>query len=309
MNALTHGADPERLRAAAQQLAAAGRQLEDLVTTGRSMTQLLADSWSGEDCERFVAESWPRAESGLNDNARMLEEMSRSAERNATDQEQASDAAAGPGGSSSPDTPGSRPGTSPGGSADEGQSRDPEEYGDLPPEVREKWESYTDEERRAIVEQIIEERAEHYGMGMPDINWDEDMSGNGAWLDDWWFSDEVYINPNVLDDPMILHTVFHEMRHGAQHQAIDDASTFWWWEDPEYNHGMTPEEVQEWEDNFDDYESPPTQEEWDEDYDAAREQYDRYFEQPVEVDAREEGAAFVEGMTPEELDRLLEASR
>ena len=33
---------------------------------------------------------------------------------------------------------------------------------------------------------------------------------------------------------------------------------------------------------------------------------DGYFEQPVEVDAREEGSEFVEGMTPEELDRLLE---
>lgn len=143
---------------------------------------------------------------------------------------------------------------------------------------------------------------------MPDITWDEDMSGNGAWLEDWWFANEVYINPNILDDPMILHTVYHEMRHAAQHQAIDDADTFWWWEDPEYHHGMTPEEVQEWEDNFDDYESAPSEEDWQEDPEAAEEQYDRYVEQPVEVDAREEGAEFVEGMTPEELERLLEAS-
>ena len=91
--------------------------------------------------------------------------------------------------------------------------------------------------------------------------------------------------------------------------AIDDADTFWWWEDPEYHHGMTPEEVQEWEDNFDDYESAPSEEDWEEDPEAAQEQYDRYFEQPVEVDAREEGAEFVEGMTPEELERLLEASK
>mgnify|MGYP006977800589 CR=1 FL=1 len=34
----------------------------------------------------------------------------------------------------------------------------------------------------------------------------------------------------------------------------------------------------------------------------------KLFEQPVEVDAREEGAEFVEGMTPEELERLLAAS-
>ncbi|MHA7125862.1 hypothetical protein ACRTEC_05685 [Janibacter indicus] len=177
------------------------------------------------------------------------------------------------GGSGVPAGPPPR-GSGPGGAADEGQPRDPEEYGDLPPEVREAWEGYSEDERRAIVEQIIKERAEHYGTGMPDITWDEDTSGNGAWLEDWWFANEVYINPNILDDPMILHTVYHEMRHAAQHQAIDDADTFWWWKDPE----------------------------------AAQEQYDRYFEQPVEVDAREEGAEFVEGMTPEELERLLEAS-
>lgn len=57
------------------------------------------------------------------------------------------------------------------------------------------------------------------------------------------------------------------------------------------------------------YQSAPSQEEWDEDPEAAQEKYDKYFEQPVEVDAREEGAEFVEGMTPEELDRLLEESQ
>lgn len=313
---VTHGADAPRLREVAQEISGSGHRLDDVLTSGRSMTQILAEAWSGDDMERFVGDAWPGAEQRLVEAGQLLQAMSDAARRNADDQESASEGGGAPSGGGAPGAGrgsggGSTSGASddPGGQADPGQSRDPEEYGDLPAEVREKWESYSEAEKRAIVEQIIKERAEHYGLDMPDINWDDDMSGNGAWLDDWWFSDEVYINPEKLDDPMILHTVFHEMRHGAQHEAVDDASTFWWWEEPEYNHGMTPEEVQEWEDNFGDYQSAPTQEEWDEDPEAAQEKYDRYFEQPVEVDAREEGAEFVEGMTPEELDRLLEESQ
>lgn len=306
MSPVSHGADAARLHEIARSLQRSSSDLDGLVTSGHAFSRVLAEVWSGPDCEHFIGSDWPSAAQGLEWAARTLEEVSSTAERNAGEQE---DGSAGTGGGSGVPAVPPPGGSGPGGAADEGQSRDPEEYGDLPPEVREAWEGYSEDERRAIVEQIIKERAEHYGTGMPDINWDEDMSGNGAWLEDWWFANEVYINPNILDDPMILHTVYHEMRHAAQHQAIDDADTFWWWEDPEYHHGMTPEEVQEWEDNFDDYESAPSEEDWEEDPEAAQEQYDRYFEQPVEVDARDEGAEFVEGMTPEELERLLEASK
>lgn len=311
MSPVSHGADPAALREAAQQLTASSRSLDEMVTTGHAMGQVLTEAWSGPDLDTFVGHSWPTASQRLAEGSQLLQAMSTAAVRNADEQESTSEGS-GPGrsggASGTPGRSGGPGGANPGGSSDAGQSRDADDYGELPPGVRAKWGTYDEDQKRAIIEQIIKERAEHYGIDMPDINWDDDMSGNGALLDDWWMSDEVYINPDMLDDPMILHTAFHEMRHAGQHEGVDDADTFWPWEDPEYNDGMTPEEVAEWKENFDNYESAPSQEDWDEDPEAAQEQYDRYFEQPVEVDAREEGSDFVEGMTPEELDRLLEAS-
>lgn len=310
MAPLSHGADAQALRLAGEQLSRAAEHVSQVASTGRSLTDTLAQSWSGGDAEHFAGRAWPAAERQLAGGVEMLRLMGEAAVREADEQERASgeggSAGGAPGGGAPPARGGG--GSGDGGAADEGQSRDPQEYGDLPEGVRDQWATYSEDEKKAIIEQIIRERAEHYGINEPSVDFDDGMSGNGAWQERPIIWNKVQINEDELDDPMILHTVYHEMRHAAQHEAIRDADTFWWWEDPEYAEGMTPEQVQEWEDNFDDYQSPPTQEEWDEDYDAAKEKYDRYFEQPVEQDAREEGSDYLEDLTPEELERLLEES-
>ena len=97
----------------------------------------------------------------------------------------------------------------------------------------------------------------------------------------------------------MLNTASHETRHAMQQQAVEDGTTSWWedWRgiEPTYDNGVTPEEVEAWNENQGDYT------EWDEDPQG-------YVDQPLEADAFEEERRRAEELTPEELDRLLEAS-
>lgn len=184
-----------------------------------------------------------------------------------------------------------------------GHVTDVDEYGTADPAVAEQWAQLSDAERRAIIEEMIEELAEENGVEMPTIDWrDESWGPNGQWSDGE--PGTVSLNEGLLDDPRILHTVGHELRHGRQFEAIRDHDDWQWpWEDDPFDEhaddGITEQQVEEWDENFDDYQStsnPGTS-------------YDDYFTQPVEEDARDSGREFLDGMTDDELDRLLEESR
>ncbi|MFE6646931.1 hypothetical protein ACFVJS_10240 [Nocardioides sp. NPDC057772] len=173
-----------------------------------------------------------------------------------------------------------------------------EQRGMASPEVAERWAQLTDAERKAIIDQKIEELAEEYGVDVEDIIWDDTISGNGSWSES---EKAVRLNPDKLDDPDLLHTVAHEMRHARQYEAIEDNNDFqFWWEDDPFDmheeDGITEEQAEEWEENFDDYKSP------DQDFDA-------YYNQPVEKDARNTGREYLDNLTAEELDRLLKESK
>lgn len=166
------------------------------------------------------------------------------------------------------------------------------------PEVAERWAQLTDAERKAIIDQKIEELAKEYGVDVEDIIWDDTISGNGSWSED---EKAVRLNPDRLSDPDLLHTVAHEMRHARQYEAIEDNNDFqFWWEDDPFDaheeDGITEEQAEEWEENFDDYKSP------DKDFDA-------YYNQPVEADARKSGREYLDNLTAAELDRLLKESK
>jgi hypothetical protein len=173
-----------------------------------------------------------------------------------------------------------------------------EQRGMASPEVAERWAQLTDAERKAIIDQKIEELAKEYGVDVEDIIWDDTISGNGSWSED---EKAVRLNPDKLDDPDLLHTVAHEMRHARQYEAIEDNNDFqFWWEDDPFDaheeDGITEEQAEEWEENFDDYKSP------DKDFDA-------YYNQPVEADARKSGRDYLDNLTAAELDRLLKESK
>ncbi|MGH3351850.1 MAG: hypothetical protein ACRDPS_14375 [Nocardioides sp.] len=181
---------------------------------------------------------------------------------------------------------------------DDGLDDTREQRGLASPETAERWAQLTDYERKAIIDQKIEELAEEYGVDVEDIIWDDTISGNGSWSES---EKAVRLNPDRLDDPDLLHTVAHEMRHARQNEAVDDMNDwqFPWEDDPFDMHeedGITEDQAEEWEENFDDYKSP------DKDFDA-------YYNQPVEADARNTGRDYLDNVTPDELDRLLEESR
>ena len=184
-----------------------------------------------------------------------------------------------------------------------GQVRDVDEYGTADPDVAARWAQLTDEERRAVVLQMIEELAEESGLDMPTIVWkDESWGPYGQWSEE--DGGTLSLNEGLLDDPRLLHTVAHEVRHGRQNEAIRDENDwqFPWESDPFDEHredGITAEQTNEWEDNFENYQDP----------DAPGVTYDDYFTQPVEADARQAGQEYLDGLTEEEIDRLLEESR
>lgn len=184
-----------------------------------------------------------------------------------------------------------------------GHVQEVDEYGIENPDVAARWAQLTDEERRDVIEQMIEELAEESGIEMPEIVWkDPSWDSNGSWSDGE--PGTVNLNEGLLDDPRLLHTVAHEIRHGRQHEAIRDENDwqFPWESDPFDEHredGITAEQANEWEENFDDYQSTS-------DPDVS---YEDYFNQPVEDDARDTGREYLDGLTEDEIDRLLEASR
>ncbi|SDK70482.1 Zn-dependent peptidase ImmA, M78 family [Nocardioides sp. YR527] len=175
-----------------------------------------------------------------------------------------------------------------------------DERGMASPETAERWAQLTDAERKAIIDQKIEELAEEYGVDVEDIVWDAQGSTNGYWSED---DHTVHLNPGNVDNPDILHTVAHEMRHARQYEAIDDNNDFqFWWEDDPFDmheeDGITEKQAEEWEDNFDDYKSTDN-----------GDTYEEYYNQPVEADARKSGREYLDNLTPAELDRLLKESK
>lgn len=181
-----------------------------------------------------------------------------------------------------------------------GHVKDVDEYGIADPDVAARWAQLTDEERRAVIEEMIEGLADDSGLEMPEIEWQPPTwSSNGSWSDGE--PGTLRLNEGLLDDPRLLHTVAHEVRHGRQHEAVRDENDwqFPWEDDPFDEHrddGITAAQANEWEENFDDYQSP-------------EDDYEDYFNQPVESDARDAGRQYLDGLTEAEIDRLLEESR
>ena len=173
-----------------------------------------------------------------------------------------------------------------------------DDYGVASPEVAEEWATMTDAERRAVIEEMIEEQAAEAGIPTPTITWEPETWD--LWGQARGGGSEIALNEGILDDPFILNTVAHEMRHARQFEAIDDQDAWHWpWQDDPFDmheeDGITEEQAEEWDENFDDYKST-----------GDGDTYEEYFEQPVEVDARRIGKEELEAMTEEELERLLE---
>lgn len=182
-------------------------------------------------------------------------------------------------------------------------------HGVVDPQVARDWASMSEEERRAVLEQMANELAEEYGLDdftvyIEDLE-DEDGDGvddePGLDLHGYWSEGDkgLHLDSNELDDPDLVNTMAHEVRHAAQHELARDANPGWWdqrmidlginddpWDPPA---GVTREDANDWADNFDDYK-------------RAEDDFDAYHDQPVEADAREAGEAYLDDLTPDELE-------
>ena len=177
-------------------------------------------------------------------------------------------------------------------------------YGHLDPQVEAEWQRLTDTERRAILRELARRYAAQYGIDAVDVQFEdlEDEPGSnslGIWSDEKrLLIIDVTDLPNAKD---AINTLAHEMRHAGQHEMARDANTNRSAVDDGYQSDFwshteaTPEEARRWADNFDHYHDPD-------------DNFRKYWEQPVEVDAREAGKAGVESMTIDQLHELAAAS-
>lgn len=188
-----------------------------------------------------------------------------------------------------------------------GQSSRPDDRGRYQPETGRMWSDLTAAEREAIVQVMVDEMAEEYGLDTPvnvsirDLT--DPVTGNrpnGSWSESRQL---LSLDIRNLEDPALLHTIAHEVRHAAQHQMIRDMNhdpgfieqfmiDRGWRDHPFDRHDVDRATVEAWEENFADYRSTGRGDPWD-----------RYAQQPVERDAREAGREFANELTPEELRR------
>lgn len=184
------------------------------------------------------------------------------------------------------------------------------DYGDeqdVDPQVADAWESLSQEEREKVAQEIADDTFAQYGMDPVAISFEDLPEGSyGSWSEE---SQTLVVNSNHLEDPEILKTVAHEVRHAAQHEFVEQTEpTGWWlWKDDksevyeqlEDDHGITREDITPWRANQEDgaYVSPPdappadaTEEQWE----AYRREFAYYEGQPVEVDARGAGDRLAE---------------
>jgi hypothetical protein len=174
------------------------------------------------------------------------------------------------------------------------------------PDVAREWENMSDDERRAVIEEIAEQRAREAGVDDFEVRIEDLEDKNGDGVDDdpttdsrgsWNEGDRVLrIDEGNLDDPSILGTVAHEVRHAEQHKAVDDLP-WWWWEDFDGPPGVSQSEVEGWKDNFDHPKNSQT------------DGFDAYANQSTERDARETGGEFLDGFDEDDLDRTREEAR
>ncbi len=195
-----------------------------------------------------------------------------------------------------------------------GEEYDPKKSNNLliNDDVEQYWEgdSLSIEERKSILQKIVDAEFNSYGMKPVKITWDSSLDEDpktypqtyGTWANGVpFFGGKLLINPNFLNDPEILLTTVHEVRHAAQHQAVSELHSAQINPVPNIGLPIAPdlslldksfkekynssvEEVSSWDRNFSNYATFPE--------DGSPEDFEKYENQPVEVDAREREEEF-----------------
>lgn len=176
----------------------------------------------------------------------------------------------------------------------------------------------SDDERKAVLAQIVEDEVRAYGMnenqgyGLADVEvrfFPGAISGGAISLE----TGLIYLSSDLLDSPYGLQIAAHEARHQVQYEMIDrTAADPWDWitgddnseeyAEVEEEYGFTREEIEQWRHEFRpwNYEFPPTGDPGTPEY---QEQLQAYMDQEVEVDAREREDEFADEFTIEDLQQ------
>lgn len=184
------------------------------------------------------------------------------------------------------------------------------------PEIQAAWDEMSDDERKAVLRQIVEDEVEAYGIGMdleyglPEVEvrfFPGVLSGGAISLQ----TGIIYLSSDLLERPYGMQIAAHEARHQVQYEMIERTDTdLWDWitgddNSEEYaqieeEYGFTREEIEQWRHEFKpwNYEFPPT---GDRDSPEYEEQMQAYRDQEVEVDAREREDEFADEFTIEDL--------
>lgn len=140
---------------------------------------------------------------------------------------------------------------------------------------RENWEKASVEERKKILQDYMDELIEIYGLQdvKRKIKWDDDLTYTSSSVTLGQYNHgfhRVTLNEKMLSDDIavwdsysLLGTVSHELRHAYQHEAVDNPTDFM----------VSKETIDKWDKNFDNY--------------IDSDDYEKYRNQPVEVDARD----------------------
>lgn len=290
------GMDTDQVEGHAQRILTGEQRMQVLAEELAAAVTRSVEQWRGPDAASFRA-TWETTSVDIRSVAQDLVARSteltqhREAQTAASQADGTSGAPGGPGGPSQADGPVDKT---------NGSGEDPY-YGQVDPEVAERWEKLSPEDREAVARVIIEEQLERYGIDGVPVDF-ELTSANGQWSFSTENGHRIEINGDGLAAPRLLHTLAHEARHAAQWEAVQATEPDGWdwlpfrdsteddYERLEEEHGFTREEIDSW------------REHWNTPVDERA----PYLDQSVEVDARNAGAEYSDEITPEDLDRYEE---
>ncbi len=180
----------------------------------------------------------------------------------------------------------------PGGEAPDTQplsNIDNPDRGIVDPAIREQWAKMSPEERRAVLEEIVRQQAIANGMDPnTSVTWENDP--NGAFGS--WNGEGVTLNEAFLNDPSLMHTAVHEMRHAlqdkmkAEYEGMDPATR------AAIRSGAQADPFAKYGTNIDEVDEMSKRK-----YIGPDPDWPKYHAQPVEVDARTAGREQGAGMS------------
>lgn len=188
------------------------------------------------------------------------------------------------------------------------------EYGVLNSEIEEEWKNLTPEERKRVLQAMLDEEFSKDGMKAPKISFESNEELAGEWRQNDLFGNELMINQDLVNDPnkarWAINAVAHEARHAEQHQIVDKViprggeylagdrereAKRKYREDLLKQHNVTHEEAEAWSDDF-------NRASWNK-FLGRKDDHNTYYNSPTERDARKAGRGFVMSMTLEDFHK------